>query len=189
METGTKKHIREEVLIAREAMTTDEWRRKSRQIRENLMNLPAFTHAAHILCYVNYKNEAETISLISQCLASGRHVYCPLVTGKDMDFYEIFSVGELQEGFHGILEPPFREKYLFIPHGKQSDTLMIMPGAVFDRAHHRIGYGGGYYDKYLQRFMGIVTAALAFSFQIRDEIPYEPHDICPQIIVTENGEI
>ncbi len=189
MEEVTKKDIRDRVLAVRDAMTVEEWRQKSRQIRRNLMGLSVFDRAAHILSYVNYRREADTEELIRMCLAKGVHVYCPLVDGKSMEFYEIYAAEELQKGFQGILEPPARKECLFAPYGRETDTLMVMPGAVFDRAHHRIGYGGGYYDRYLQRVPDIATAALAFSFQVRESIPYAPHDIRPQIIVTETGEI
>ena len=128
----------------------------------------------------------ETAEILKYCLKEGKAVYCPRVTGKEMDFYRISAVEELAAGFHGILEPPGAPERLFRP-GKKA--LMVMPGVVFDRQHHRIGYGGGYYDRYLQGLQGIVTAALAFSFQVVEEIPAEPHDIRPQIILTEDCEI
>ena len=63
---------------------------------------------------------------------------------------------------------------------------MIMPGVAFDRDNHRVGYGGGFYDRFLEKHPDILRVAVAFDFQIMDMVPTEPTDICPQIIVTES---
>ena len=156
---------------------------------------PIFLSAKHVLCYVNYKSEVETIPIIEKCFSMKKHVYCPCVTGREMDFYEIFSLSDLKEGYRGILEPEKQEKRIFqLPQNES--VLMIMPGAVFDRERHRIGYGGGYYDKYLAKIGSeyekngvklplFSTVALAFSMQISDKVEQQEHDICPQMIVTE----
>ena len=191
-----KKQLRKEILQLRKAMEKKLWQDKSRQIEGRLTAQSVFQQAEYILCYVNYKNEVETISLLEESLRLGKRVYCPRVSDGDMEFYEIFSLSDLEDGFRGILEPKALEERIF---RLQEDvpTLMIMPGAVFDKMCHRIGYGGGYYDRYLAS-LGLDsensahvldffhTVALAFSFQLLEEdIPYEEYDICPQIIITE----
>lgn len=205
-QSAEKRKLRKEVLSYREAMPDREWQEKSAQIMDRVLQLPAFQRAEHILCYVNYKKEVETLTLIRECLDLKKRVYCPCVMGAEMDFYEIADISELSEGFHGILEPARSAERLFHLNG-QEQALMLMPGAVFDRAHHRIGYGGGYYDRYLKRYFtalqkcqtdriesqigsqigSFCTAALSFAFQVREQIPYEEHDICPQLIITETG--
>lgn len=172
----------------RDGLPDEVRRQKSRRIKEALLRHPFYLSAEYILCYVNYRTEVETLGLIEESLTRHKRVYCPLVCGKSMDFYEIASIEELQEGFHGILEPPKREDGLFVPEGREACTLLVMPGAVFDKKHHRIGYGGGYYDRYLQRAGQIATVAVAFSFQVKEAVPYEVHDVCPQRILTEDGE-
>lgn len=67
-----------------------------------------------------------------------------------------------------------------------TDALMIMPGVAFDRENHRVGYGGGFYDRFLEKHPDIRRVAVAFDFQILDQVPTEPTDICPQIIVTQS---
>lgn len=197
-----KKELRKEVLAVRDNMPEPEWQEKSRRIEVALMKLPEFQLSEHILCYVNYKREVKTLSLIEKSLALGKHVYCPVVCKKAMEFYEIFSVEELESGYHGILEPKLREEKRRFSMPIEGNCFMVMPGAVFDSGHHRIGYGGGYYDRYLAEIAinsqkkgmqgdkaELFAVAVAFSFQIKDRIPYEIHDVCPQIIVTENGII
>ena len=184
-----KQKIRREVLAVRNQMPERIWADKSRRIEERILAHPALTAAEHILCYVNYQKEAETVYLMEQCLARGKRVYCPLVSDTDMDFSRIAALSELQSGFRGILEPPRRRECLYVPQTEYHGAVMIMPGAVFDRQRRRIGYGGGYYDRYLQRAGAVVTLAAAFALQVKERIPSEPHDICPDAIVTENGEV
>ncbi len=186
-----KKALRQEMLLIRNQMDPEAWREKSGRIREAFWNCSMVQAAERILCYAGYGREADTLGILRDCLEREMEVYCPLVSGREMEFYRIFSVEELQSGFHGILEPPEREGVRHVPEkeGMVSRTsLMVMPGVVFDRRHHRIGYGGGYYDRYLHR-VPMPVLALAFGFQIREAVPYEEHDICPHIILTEDGEI
>lgn len=184
-----KKLLRKEVLSVREQMTEHEWQEKSRKIEAAFLALPEYQEAEHILCYVSYKREVDTCSLIKKSLLLGKHVYCPAVCGKKMDFYEIFSLDELVCGYRGILEPKnrFRERLFSMP--ESGKIFILLPGTVFDISCHRIGYGGGYYDKYLEKLKKnackIFMAAAAFSFQVKVQIPYEEHDICPQKIITE----
>lgn len=190
--TGTKKALRRELLEIRSRMTEAEWIEKSRRIRLALLEHTLVTEAERILCYVNYGNEVETLGFLEECLKRGKAVYCPLVSGGAMDFYRITATRELRPGFHGILEPAGDAANLFVQEmgtSGQTAALMVLPGVGFDRQRHRIGYGGGYYDRYLERVPGLTTLALAFSFQVREQIPYEPHDICPQVLLTENGEV
>lgn len=192
-----KKLLRKEMLELRDRMPEKEWQEKSQKIEAAFLKLPEYQSAEYILCYVNYRNEAETRSLLQKSLQFGKHVYCPAVCGKSMSFYEIFSFRELECGYRGIQEPAERSKERLFVIPKTGTVFIILPGAVFDKACHRIGYGGGYYDRYLAELFQaaeaaeekasaeILTAAAAFSFQIKKEIPYEEHDICPQIIITE----
>lgn len=190
MADKTKKEIRREVLAVREAMDETVWKESSRRIVQNLIRHALFAAAEHILCYASYQREVETAEFLEYCLSAGKYVYCPRVSGKDMEFYRIFSTEELETGFHGIPEPPARADLLYRrTKNMRGRSLIVMPGAVFDRQRHRIGYGGGYYDRYLEKVPGIATAALAFSFQIQEAIPFDGHDICPQVIITEKGEI
>ena len=111
------------------------------------------------------------------------HVYVPKVYGQDMEFIEITDYEELASGNFGILEPVSDD------FEEIEDGLMFMPGIAFDHSRNRIGFGGGYYDRYLARHAGLVTVALAYEFQIVDKIDSEPTDIRPHIIVTESEVI
>ena len=98
-----------------------------------------------------------------------------------MEFFHIENFGQLHPGTMGILEP--EEGAL----ADGADALVIMPGVAFDRDRRRIGYGGGYYDRYLAAHPCLPTMAVAFDCQVLDEVPYDEYDIRPQILVTETS--
>ena len=142
--------------------------------------------------YASYKSEVETMELIKGALRRGKKVAVPKVDGHDMWFYEITSWEELFPGYNGILEPQIREAAPVQP--KNSDVFLV-PGAVFDLAGRRIGYGGGYYDRYWNRINSAYGAtpyfmALAFDCQIRRRgVPSEKHDKKMDCIITERRVI
>lgn len=184
-----KKELRRQMLALRRSLSEKERHEMSMQIRKELLSRREIQEAENILCYANYGQEVETLPFLADCLLLGKRVFCPLVIGREMEFYRISSIDELQEGFHGIPEPLRDEARLYFPQKGSQKDVMIMPGVVFDLSYHRIGYGGGYYDRYLSRIKNLYTVAVAFSHQIVDEIPFEEYDICPQIVLTEKGEI
>ena len=107
------------------------------------------------------------------------YVAVPKVVEKDMVFYKLTDFSQLEPGYFGIPEPASGEIV------EWPEALMIMPGVAFDRENHRVGYGGGFYDRYLEKHPQLERVAVAFSFQMLPEVPTEPTDICPQIVVTE----
>ena len=131
------------------------------------------------LVYADYNHEVVTEYLIKEAWKAGKEVAVPKVVGKDMVFYKLTDFARLEPGYFGIPEPVSGEIVNW------SKALMIMPGVAFDRANHRVGYGGGFYDRYLEKHPQLERVAIAFSFQMLPEVPTEPTDICPQIIVTE----
>ena len=203
-QADSKKEIRSRYLKLRDQIPEGERREKSKRITETLMAHPWYHDAQELLCFVSFRSEVDTVTLIQESLRSGRKVYCPRVgtDGKSMEFYRIDSIDQLQPGYQGILEPPAHEAGRFEPGDSGNDyaaevcgeqksyTMMLLPGAAFDPHCHRIGYGGGFYDRYLERFSTPVhTIAVAFDEQIAPEIPIELHDICPELVVTDRRVI
>ena len=181
----TKAEVRTLALALRDEMPMQERMRCSEKIVKNLTEHTCYRETQALLAYVSFRSEVDTISLIEQAFADGKAVFVPRVAGREMDFFRIQGLCDLEEGYHGILEP--RDHITEVYNSLIGKALMCMPGAAFDRAHHRIGYGGGYYDRYLsgQAKDTICTAALAYDCQILQEIPWDSHDICPRWIVTE----
>lgn len=191
-QTDRKRKIRREALKRRDYLTKEQRRQASGIILEKLMKQSCYQEANALLAYVSFRSEADTIPLISRALAENKAVFVPKVIGRDMEFFRILSIDDLRKGYQGILEPTGDLSYGDYSSQLNSiQTLVCLPGAAFDRKRHRIGYGGGFYDRYLSKMMErttetVTTAALAFDCQIFDEIPWEAHDIRPACIVTES---
>ena len=130
---------------------------------------------------IDFGGEVGTRPLMLEAWKLGKTVWVPKVHGETMDFYEITSFDELKPGAYGILEPDAG-----IP-ASADDGLMIMPGVAFDTNRNRVGYGGGYYDRYLESHPQLHTLALAFDMQVLFEVPAEEQDIKPQLLVTETN--
>lgn len=175
----TKKDIRKRIFAARKACSDIEAATWSCMITERVLGLPAFKKAEKILVYADYNHEVMTGYLIEEAWKQGKEVAVPKVVGKDMVFYKLTDFSQLEPGYFGIPEPASGEIVDW------EDALMIMPGVAFDKENHRCGYGGGFYDRYLEKHPLVERVAVAFSFQMVPEVPTEPTDICPQILVTE----
>jgi glutamate-5-semialdehyde dehydrogenase len=185
----TKKAIRQKALKRRNALSEEQRKQYSDHIAERLYQLWEYDQADCILIYAGYQTEAATDGIILHSLQRGKEVYCPRVTGDNtMEFFRITSLADLEPGYRGIREPvgvlPGGDTCFSGVRGKNK-TLMIMPLTAFDTQRNRIGYGKGFYDRYLKRYEGIATAALAFEEQRWEAgIPAEPLDIRPDSIIT-----
>jgi len=187
----SKQSIRNRYLGCRNSLSVSERTQKSRKIWEYLKQEPAYQDAQAVLVYMDYRSEVMTTGLVLELLAdSSKRVFAPKVEGMDIRFYEISSMEDLKAGYQGIREPDDNwEKLFTLQMMTQLDSLILIPGAVFDRQRGRMGYGKGFYDRFLADYIGLRSAALAFECQIAKKVPMEEHDIRPEIIVTENGVI
>ena len=177
----TKKELRSGMLKQRRAMDPAEVREKSERICENVRTTAAYRQAETICVYMPINNEAEADLLIGPAAADGKKAFIPKVIGDEMIFNAYDPDLIREEGAFHIRESASDQ--VLEPDEK---TLIIMPGSVFDLQGHRIGYGGGYYDKYLACHPQCRTIGVCFDFQIVDQLPAEDHDICPQLIVSED---
>lgn len=196
-----KRELRRHILAVRDRLAPQEKARSDRQITERVLALKAYREAQAVLAYASYLSEVDTMFLIRQALEDGKDVFAPKVSGQEMEFWRITSTAELQGGYRGIPEPAesvsFPTWMLRQEKGVRK-VLMWMPGAVFDRERHRIGYGKGFYDRYLCRLQStegqtpcgqaafrLTTAALAYTCQVVEQIPCEAHDVRPDMLITE----
>lgn len=207
-----KKEIRREALRRRDGLTAGQRRDYSERIAESLTALSCYREADAVLAYISFRSEADTFLLLERAFADEKAVFAPKVLGQEMEFFRIFSAADLAPGYQGISEPAGGQSFgeWKVDQAGQCNALLCMPGAAFDRARHRIGYGGGFYDRYLSGLfrnrenaraapdpqtgaeescprVRFATAALAFDCQIFDSIPWEAHDIRPERIVTETA--
>lgn len=178
-----KNVIRKRMKQLRADMTRTERFEKSMRIFEQLITVPEFKRADRIYTYVSMDNEIDTIMLIDYSLSLEKRVFVPRVSGRDMEFYEISDISELSPGYMGIYEPDI--------NGKEPDYsrtgFMCMPGLAFDKSYNRIGYGGGFYDRYLSVENKLYKAALAYEAQLLESIPTQDGDVIPDMIVTEES--
>lgn len=193
----SKKSLRHEMSCKRDMLMPHNISELSRKIYNNLISLNVLTQEISVLTYVSYKSEVKTDLIIEHCFNNDISVYVPRVAGKDMDFYKISSYSQLDYGAYGILEPTVQDIYIdkcenscenYYKHDIQKTyDIIIMPGLIFDVQGNRLGYGGGYYDRYLNKHKNLYKIAICYDFQITDNniIPAEPYDVKPDIIVTD----
>lgn len=173
-----KTKLRKRLIQARLDLDSVSFANKSNLIISKLKQHPYFIEAKTIGIYVSYKHEVDTINLIKEMI-NHKNIVVPKTYKKEMRFYQLNSFDELIEGNYGILEPTSNQLV-----NKDAIDLLIVPVVGYDLNHNRLGYGGGYYDRYLDGFNGRVIG-LAFSFQEVKEIPVETYDLPIEIIINE----
>ena len=179
-----KKELRKEILQKRSLLSAEDVKKLSTIICSNVIEDDIYAKAHNLCLYMPVRNEVDACLLIDDARMRGKRIWLPKVDGTDMDFY-LYEDGDiLKPGAYGIPEPV--SEVVLRP---DENTLVIMPGAVFSKAGDRIGYGGGYYDRYLEDHAVCKTIALCYSLQVKDEIPAEPHDIRPDRIICDEGRI
>jgi 5-formyltetrahydrofolate cyclo-ligase len=179
-----KRNIRKEVLMKRSKMKAEEKELKDNIILEKLFETNLYKNARNIFTYISFGDEINTIKLIERALKDNKNISVPKTYRETRTMNAIFipCLKELKENHMGILEPI--DDSIVIK--KEDIDLIIVPGAVFDKDFNRIGYGGGYYDRYLEDIAYKNNkVVLAYDFQIVDKIEKEEHDVKVDIIITD----
>lgn len=155
-------------------------------ICERVVAWAVFQAAEIVASYVSVRKEVDTHRLIEYALKVGKRVCVPVTKRKGvMVFQEISSLDELKSARFGLMEPEYDTERIVAP---EYLDLMMVPGVAFDRQGNRLGFGGGYYDRYLAH-CDATSVGLAYGFQIVDDIPTEGHDVRMDGLVTENEAI
>jgi 5-formyltetrahydrofolate cyclo-ligase len=185
-----KKTIREKVLKTRNAMIQKEVSEKSREILKNLMTIPEFSESNCISIYLSFSNEVDTFLIIEALQKLGKKIVVPYTKKDIIDLLpvQISSVEkDLTVSSFGYPEP-ILEKVSVIDI--QEIDFIIIPGVAFDGMGNRVGFGKGYYDKYLSKIKrNIKKTAVAYEYQVLRNVPSESHDIKMDYIVTEKRVI
>lgn len=178
-----KKAFRQETLKKRSDIYSKEI---DAQVVENFLQSDAYKNASWLMLYVSFGTEIHTHDLIQKALADGKHVVVPICNIADhtVTLSEVLNFpDDLEEGHYGILE--VKDSCLRVIDPKKLD-LVLVPGMAFTEAGHRMGFGGGYYDRFLETIRPeCQTIALIREDFIYDAIPMEPHDKSVDIIITE----
>ncbi len=177
-----KQAQRELYKIIRQTVTQREKADFDKQICTRFINSDFFKFSNLILIYVSVGSEIDTYNIIEYILRCGKRVAVPRCTKKQMDFYEIESLSELQIGAFGIPEPI--NSYKKIRSFKNS--VCVVPALSFDSYGDRLGYGGGYYDRFLSSNQ-ITTVGFCYERCLSECISHEAFDMKIDFILTENG--
>lgn len=178
-----KQTLRKMVIDVRKALTPAQILERSRRIAEDIMLTDEYKKADCIYAYMPAKGEVDVTLLIDAAWCEGKRVAVPKVIDKELFFYYINSYDELCKGCFGIQEPVEG-----LEIAECNDALLIIPGVAFDRKGHRIGYGGGFYDRYLCKHTEHFVMAPAYDFQVFDEILTEAHDISVNMVVSDERQ-
>ena len=191
-----KKTIRKRISERKKKMTCEEVGFLSSQLTEFFCRLEEYQQAECLFAYLSFNQEVQTDEIIRHALAQGKRVAVPRVHEDTIRFYYITSLEQdCRPGYLGIREPA---DGLETADGKEMNVLMLMPGLAFDRTGGRVGYGKGFYDRYLaSAFVSISSAsiddapkvrfwkvALCYDFQIVEQIDAEPHDIRADLLIS-----
>lgn len=183
-----KKNIREEIIDKRNNLILDIKQNYDSLIFEEIINSEIYKKSKKIFTYISFGSEVDTIKLINYSFSNNKEVYVPKINKqtKDMIALKIHNFNNMSVDKWGIIEPKSVDKSNM---GTDFD-LIIMPGIAFDKQGNRIGYGGGYYDKYISKLNNASNLlALAYDFQIIQDIESESHDIKVDFILTNKGFI
>ncbi|MBR0414258.1 MAG: 5-formyltetrahydrofolate cyclo-ligase [Clostridia bacterium] len=153
---------------------------KSESICRQVKSLPDWRTAAVVGLYASLPDEVDTAPLISAAIQAGKTVCLPKVNGKEMQFYQIAPDCAYTAGAFGIREPCSD-----ILIDKDRIDIMIVPLLAADEAHYRLGFGGGYYDRYLRDYSG-TSIGIGFCEQLSPTpLPHEAHDIALEFLITD----
>lgn len=164
-----------------------ERQRKSDEVWKRLVEVPAFQMASVALFYVSFSTEVETGMMRAMARELGMTVACPRSRpgDKGMRFHVLAGDDELSPGAYGILQPTAET-----PVADLKGAVVLVPGMVFDRQGHRLGFGSGYYDRWLAgEGKGLPTIGLAFHEQLVDAVPTQSHDIAMDWVLTDKETI
>ena len=167
-----KKELRAMIREKKRAMTPEEINSRSEKLMALFLQSEPYKNAKTIYGYLPYNQEVRTVPMLEQALKDGKRVAVPKCYGDEMKFLFMDDLSKVEKGYAGIPEPIADE-----PVADDETALVLMPGMAFDPQGHRIGYGGGFYDKFLAQEPNHPTLALCYDFQVLDHLETEEFDI------------
>lgn len=167
-----KQTLRKAIREQKRAMSPAQIAEKSEKLTALFLASEAYRQAKTLYAYLPYNQEVRTEEIVLRSIADGKTVAVPKVYGDTMRFIRIQSLDRIEKGYCGIPEPIDDA-----PVADDPTALVLMPGLAFDKEGHRMGYGGGFYDKFLAAEPGHPTIALCYDFQVLPALPTEEYDI------------
>jgi 5-formyltetrahydrofolate cyclo-ligase len=190
--TAAKQLLREAVLRDRDALSDTQRAVDALACETRLLQLPAFQNAKTVLSYMSFGSELNTHAILRQSLQRGKAVVLPRMvkpsgaqTLPELAIHQVLAESDLTAGPWGILEPHANSAAATFA----TVDLVLVPGVAFDRRGRRLGYGKGYYDRLLPaRRANCLLVALAFDFQLVDEVPVSAHDVSIDLLITPSQQ-
>ena len=167
-----KKELRKKIRELKRAMTTEQIDSASARLGELFLACPQYKEAKTIYGYLPYNQEVRTVPMLEQAMKEGKRVAVPKCYGDEMRFIYMDDLSRVENGYANIPEPIADD-----PVADDPTALVLMPGMAFTKDGKRMGYGGGFYDKFLAAEPGHPTVALCYDFQMVEDIPTEDYDI------------
>jgi 5-formyltetrahydrofolate cyclo-ligase len=178
-----KKDLRRMIREKKRAMTEEQIVAASRRLGALFAKHPLYRTARTIYGYLPYNQEVRTVPILEQALKDGKRVAVPKVIGDEMKFIYIEDFSCIVPGYCGIPEPVENG-----PEAHDSTALVLMPGLAFDPQGHRLGYGGGFYDRFLSAEPNHPTLALCYDFQMLEHLQTESFDIPVDCVIWDGME-
>ena len=167
-----KKELRRQIREQKRAMSEEEIVAASERLGELFLNCPQYKDAKTIYGYLPYNQEVRTVPMLEQAMKDGKRVAVPKCYGEEMRFIYMEDLSKVEKGYANIPEPVSDE-----PVAQDPTALVLMPGMASTRDGKRMGYGGGFYDKFLAAEPDHPTVALCYAFQMVEDLPTEDYDI------------
>ncbi|NMB44803.1 MAG: 5-formyltetrahydrofolate cyclo-ligase [Firmicutes bacterium] len=183
----SKEAIRRKLLKVRDGLTSAERRQWNIAIQERFFALPMVVSARRIMLFLAFGSEVDTWLLLDQAIALGKEVVAPvcLPETKALALYPITCRTEAEPGHWGIHEP----RKVGEPVAPHTLDVVVVPGVAFDGRGNRIGYGGGYYDRFLEQATQAWKVGVCYDLQLLEDVPAAKHDIPVDVLVTETQTI
>lgn len=175
-----KKALRAEIKEKKRAMTEAQIAATSEALARQLYEHPAYKQATSIFGYLSYNQEVRTMPMLEQAQKDGKRVAVPKVIGDTMIFIWLDDLSRVELGYCNIPEPVDNG-----PEAVDETALVMMPGLAFDPTGRRCGYGGGFYDRYLEQHPHHPTIAMCYGFQMFDHLETDPHDIPVNFVLSQ----
>lgn len=167
-----KKELRRQIRELKRAMTSEQIDAASARLGELFLNCPQYKEAKTIYGYLPYNQEVRTVPMLEQAMREGKRVAVPKCYGDEMRFIYMDDLSKVEKGYANIPEPIADD-----PVADDKTALVLMPGMAFTKEGKRMGYGGGFYDKFLAAEPDHPTVALCYDFQMVEDLPTEDYDI------------
>ena len=182
-----KKEIRRQILKERAKLSPEVHEAYSKKILDTIISTTYYKNANTIMCFVNFGSELDTKIIIQKAIDDGKRVLVPIALHQTRELIpsELDSMDELEPGYYNILTPKEEFKR---PVDPLEIDLVLVPGVAFDQDGHRVGYGGGFYDRFLIRLRSDARKiGIGFSLQIIQTAPREEFDLPVEMIISEKG--